>query len=554
MAPLKRREKSEPPRQTAGWLTPNKILVLIMLLVLALRLVTIPARKMVQFDETAYLRMAENLAAGIKPWDISGLTDTHYAPLLPMFIAAFSFVVRDIVLSGYIVVALFGSLLVLPTYFLARELINPKVGLMAAALTGLTPIFLGTSEYIYSEMLYIFFMLSAVYYGWMMLKKQSPKCGGLAGLALGLAYLANPSALFYVVILLLLALVVAASKGGWGRLLVAAGVFLAAFALFAAPYVWYLHHELGRWTYSGKFIAGNIYSATYNIPRDNVKEWEKALLPLTDDGSEVKVLVLEADPTLNNPVNFILHYPVQAAKNFIKQVWVLHSQVLQQVFPLWLLPLVGLGLFGNGWDRRRALAAGYLVLMTLPVLLVLSMLSFPRFFMPFIPFGMIFAAQGWQKLEEWGVSTMSLAGGRAGALPWQKLVPVIAAAAVLLPVLGMGGLTLIKQSYSLEYKEAGQWVRENAGPGTKIMNREFSSAYYAGGVALVVPYDSYERTTAYARNKGADYMIISRKAIQDLRPGLKRLLEGDGGHPEWRLVHRVRPQTGSETYIFQLVK
>lgn len=540
--------------RASGWLTSGRVLALIVLLVFAVRLASIAVRPMVQFDETAYLRMAENLAQGMKPWDISGLTDTHYAPLLPLFIAAFSFVFRDFVLAGYVVVAAFGALLAVPAFLLARELVNERVGLMAAALTGLTPFFLGTSEYIYSETLYIFFLLSAVFYGWTMLKKKSPVCGALAGLSLGLAYLANPSALFYFVILLALAAAVALRQKAWRRQALAAGAFMAVFLIFAAPYVWYLHHELGRWTYSGKFIAGNIYSATYDIPRDNVKEWERALLPLTEDGTEIKVLVLESDSTLNNPLNFIVHYPVQAAKNFVKQVHTLHAEVLQQVFPLWLLPLVGLGLFAQGWDRRRAAVVGYVALMAVPVLLVLSMLAFPRFFMPFIPFAMIFAAQGWQRLEQWGKGTAALNAGGGAAAGRQRAAVWIVGAAVLLPVLVMGAFTLHKQSYAPEYKEAGLWVKENEGSGKVIMGREFSSAYYAGGTALLVPYDSYERTTEYARNKGVDYLIIGRQALKDLRPGLQRLLDDGAGHPEWRLVGTVRPGTGTETCIFELVK
>jgi 4-amino-4-deoxy-L-arabinose transferase-like glycosyltransferase len=555
MASPERKSDGAHTASPAGWFTPARLLVLIMLLVFAVRMLSILTRQIVQFDETAYLRMAENLAAGMKPWDISGVTDTHYAPLLPMFIAAFSFLFQDFIFSGYVVVALFGSLLVLPTYLLGRELVNQKTGLMAAALTGITPIYISTSEYIYSEMLYIFFMLFGVFFGWRMFNKRTILSGALAGLSLGLAYLASPSALFYFVILLILLLAVALGKKTWRRsLLPVSGIFVASFALFAAPYIWYLHHELDRWTYSGKFIAGNIYSATNNIPRDSTNEWEKALLPLTEDGSEVKVMVLERDPTLNNPVNFVLHYPVQATKNFVKQVYTLHAEVLQQVFPLWLLPLIGLGLFGSAWDRRRSVAVGFLALMATPVLLVLSMLTFPRFFMPFIPFAMIFVGQGWQRLEDWGREMVSRRAGRQRLPRGQRMVPWAIGALVLLPLLVLGGLTLLRHSYNTGYKEAGLWLKENEGSGKIVMCRDYSSAYYAGGYYLGIPYDSYERTTEYAKSKGVDYLVIDKRGITELRPGMGQLLDEDSAHDEWRLVHRDQTQTDKETMIFQLVK
>lgn len=535
-------------------LTPGRWLLLIMGLSVIVRILVTLHHQMIQFDETAYVRMAENLAAGKGPLDISGLTTTHYSPLLPLLIAGLAVVLKNYVLSGYVVVAVFGTLLVVPTYLLGRELIGTRVGLMAAALMAISPFYVGTSEYIYSETVYIFFLLSGLYFGWVMLKTSRRASGSMAGVSLGLAYLANPSGLFYVITLLVLALIVAWRQGAWRRMAWPVGLFLFCFMIFAAPYIGFMHHELGRWTYSGKFIAGNTYSATHNIARDDIGTWEKEMMPLNADGTDVKMLDLEQDSTLNNPVNFILHYPVQAGKNFFKQVYELHARVLQQVFPLWLLALLGLGLFARGWDRERARALGYLWIMTLPVLLVLSMLAFPRFFMPFIPFAMIPTAEGWLRLEEWADCTISktIAGKRREIL--LRLAPWVVGVAVLAPVMAFAGLMVLKHSYATEYKEAGLWLKDNAGSGKKVMNREYSSAYYAGGTAVVLPYDTYERTTSYARIKGVDYMIIDRKAIIDWRPGLSMLLEDEASHPEWKLVQKIRPGTDRESLVFELVK
>lgn len=540
------------PVRPRSLLTPGRCLLLIMLMSVVARILVTLSHQMIQFDETAYVRMAENIAAGKGPLDISGLTTTHYSPLLPLLIAGTAVFLKNYILSGYVVVAIFGTLLVVPTYLLGRELIGTRAGLMAAALMAILPFYVGTSEYIYSETVYIFFLLSGLYFGWVMLKTGRRASGAMAGVSLGLAYLANPSGLFYVMTLLVLALIVAWRKGAWRRMAWPVGLFLFCFMIFAAPYIWYMHHELGRWTYSGKFIAGNTYSATHNIPRDDIGAWEKELMPLNADGTEVKVLELEQDSTLNNPVNFILHYPMLAGKNFFKQVYELHARVLQQVFPIWLLALLGLGLFARGWDRSRALALGYLWIMTLPVMLVLSMLAFPRFFMPFIPFVMIPTAIGWLRLEEWAAGTISntIIGKRREIM--LRLAPWVVGVAVLAPVMALAGLTVLKHGYATEYKDAGLWLKDNAGSGKKVMNREFSSAYYAGGTAVVLPYDTYERTTGFARVKGVDYMIISRKAIIDWRPGLMRLLEDTAGHSEWKLVQKVRAGTDRETLIFEL--
>ncbi|MDO8736745.1 MAG: glycosyltransferase family 39 protein [Thermoleophilia bacterium] len=522
-----------------------------MALSVIVRILVTLKHQMIQFDETAYVRMAENIAAGNGPLDISGLTTTHYSPLLPLLIAAVAVVLRDYVISGYVVAAVFGTLLLVPTFMLGRDLVGERAGLMAAALMAIAPFFLGTTEYIYSETVYIFFLLMGLHFAWVMLHSHQRLAGAVAGASLGFAYLTNPSGLFYMVAIVALAIVVAWRQHVWRLMAGPAGLFLLCFFILAAPYFWYMHHELGRWTYSGKFIAGNTYSATHGISRDDIKTWEKELMPLNEAGTEVKVLELEQDTTLNNPVNFVLSQPKHAAVNFFKQVYEFHAKVLQEIYPLWLLPLLGLGLFARGWDRKRAVALGYLAVMTLPALLVLSMLAFPRFFMPFIPFAMILTAEGWLRLEEWTGGTVAGTINGKRTETWARLVPWAVGVAVLAPVLAFAGLTVMKQGYATEYKEAGLWLKDNGGAGSEILTRDFSSAYYAGGTAVALPYDTYDRTNGYARIKGVDYMIISRKAIVDWRPGLKPLLQDESSHPEWKLLQTIRPGTDREALIFE---
>lgn len=540
-------------KQKTGFWTPGRVLALIMLVALAIRVLATLTRSMIQFDETAYVRMAENLADGLGPLDVSGLTSTHFTPLLPMLITAVAFVLQDYILSGYIVVIVFGTLILLPTYLLGKELINERVGLMAAALMAVSPFFVGTSEFIYSESVDIFFMMMALFFGWHMLKRQRITCGAAAGICLGLDYLARPTAIFYLFALLGLALLVAWRKHVWTRMLKAAGILILLFLVFAIPYVIFLHSELGRWTYSGKMIAGNTYSATHNIKRQDTETFERELLRLNDEGTGVFVLDLEGDSNWNNPINFVINHPKQAVKNFFKQAQILLTDVLQQLVPLWLLPLLGLGLFARGWTRERAVAVGYTTVMLLPALLILSMLAFPRFFMPYVPLVTIFIAAGWQRLEVWADETAMLSIFNE---PLRKRVvraaPWLLAVAVLVPVLMVAGAQVARQDYAVEFKEAGLWLKEEVGSGKNILNREYSSAYYAGGTAVVLPYADYDDTTAYARYKEIDFLVISRKAIEGLRPQLAVLMEDDASHPEWQLVETIRPGTDRETYIFKL--
>lgn len=540
------------PRLAGGFWTAGRVLALIMLAALAIRILATMTRSMIQFDETAYVRMAENLANGLGPLDVSGLTSTHFSPLLPLMIAAVAFVVRDYILSGYIVVIIFSTLILLPTYLLGKELVGERAGLMAAALMAVSPFFISTSEFIYSESVDIFFMMMALFFGWQMLKRRRLACGAAAGICLGFDYLARPTAIFYLVALAGLAVLVAWRRRAWLPMAKPAGVMLAVFLVFAIPYVIFLHAELDRWTYSGKMIAGNTYAATYGFKREDTARFERELLTLNQSRTQVKVLELEADPEWNNPINFILSHPAQALKNFFRQTQVLLTDVLQKLVPLWLLPLLGLGLFAGGWSRQRAAGVGFTAVMLLPALLILSMLAFPRFFMPYVPLVSIFIAAGWRRLEGWASETVSLTASGKLRDRLQVAAPWLVGVLVLLPVLAFAAGMTLRQDYPVEYKEAGRWIEREAGAGQRILGRDYSSAYYAGGTAVVLPYADIGDTTAYARYREVDYMVVSRRAIEELRPGLKPLLEG-GGDPDWRLVETIRPGTGRETYIFRLL-
>jgi len=530
-------------------LTPGRILALLMAAALVIRVLAALTRPMIQLDETAYVRMAENLGAGNSMLDISGMTTTHFSPLLPLFIAGTAAVVRDYVVAAFIVVTVFGSLMLLPTYLLGKELASTKVGLMAAALLAVTPLMVDYSSRVYSESVYIFFLLLGIVFGHHMLRGCRVACSILAGAALGMAYLANPSAVFYVMALVVLALIVAYVRGIWRPLAKAFVFFLIFFLLYAVPYVLYLHGELGKWTYSGK-IPGNIYASTHGL-RVNTLEWEKDVMGLTDNNRDLRVNHLENE---GDPASTFLRHPLQGAKIFVQQSYVFYNEELQRTLPLWLLPLLGLGLFARGWSRRRAAGVGYLLIMMAPALLIVTMYAYNRFFMPFVPMVLVWGGEGWLRLDEWGDETIGFSISEEKIPRWRRLAPWVIGAAVILPLLAYSAVTVKKQTYPIGYKDAGLMIRQQAGTDKRIMSREYSAAYYSGGTAVLLPYADYDSTTEYARNKNVDYLVIGKAELSDWRPTLERMLDDSSSPPDWQYVGSSRPGTDQETLIFQLAR
>ncbi|MCL4472657.1 MAG: hypothetical protein M1539_05745 [Actinobacteria bacterium] len=543
-------------QHTARGLSQGTILFLIVLASLIINTIMTLKRTTLQFDEIEYVRMAENLAAGKGPLEVSGLTSTHFTALLPLGIAAAATVFRSYVFSAYLVVTIFWSLITVPTYLLGRGLANGKVGLMAAALVAVMPAFIVNREYVYSESLYIFFLLFAIVFGRHMFRGCRVPCSILAGTSLGLAYLANPAALYYVLLFAGLAAAVAIRNGIWRHMAKATGLFLLFFALFATPYVLFLHAELGRWTYSGKTVGGPIYEASNNLSGAPTIQSERDLESLTDDNTTLKIFQLEADTSVNNPINFAIAYPKQAVKNFFSQLTVLHNQVMVELVPLWLLPLAGLGLFAVGWTRRKAAGVGYLLLMLGPGVLNMMVLAYPRFFLAFVPLLMVWVAMGWSKLQEWGGETVGLSFSEPRASRYRRWVPWILGVAILLPPLALAAHDGYLYTYDTGDKQAGQWIKAETGGGARIMNAV--AAYYAGGTLVTPPFADYDRTTAYARYQHVDYMVFDRKALAGDHAELSRLLGPAASHPEWKLVDEIQPSSSSDPadqiLIFHLEK
>lgn len=526
----------------AGW-----ILVGIMVLALVIRVLAVLTRPLIQLDETAYVSMAENLARGLGPLEITGKSTTYFSPLLPLMIAGVAAVVRNYIAAGYIVVVAFGSLITLPAYLLGKEFAGKRVGLMIAALIAVMPLMVDYSSRIYSESVYVFFLLLAVVFGRHMLMGCRIPCGTLAGASLGMAYLANPAAVFYVLALVLLAVIVALVRGIPKQMARALAFFLIFFALYAIPYVVFLHSELGRWTYTGKNVDVNAFTADLNLNYETA-EFEQVAMALTPDKHEIVVNDLKAQP---GPVGLFIEHPVRQSKVFARQGYKLYDELLSQIIPIWLLPLMGLGLFARGWSRRRLTAVAYLLLMMAPALLVLSIFAVPRFFIPFLAIALLWVAEGWSRLEQWGGETLALDFAEPVVRRWRRYVPWAMGALVLLPVLAYTAFTIGGQDYQVENRQAGEWIKANAGEGQRIMNRESTSAYYAGGTPVSIPYAGYDDTNEYARFQDIDYLVVSREVIEEWRPGLAPLLEDGGAHPQWTLVQTISPGVSGETYVFR---
>lgn len=268
-----------------------------------------------------------------------------FPPGYPLVIEFFRFFISDAVLSAQIVSVLFGGLLVVPLYVLARHFGGSKVALVATVLAVFNPLMIRYGAMAMSESQFIFFSVAAF-------ACYVRRYHVLFGIASGIAYLTRPEALLFFVLLLGYDLVKV-------RDLRFAGLSLAGVLLFIAPYVISLRVETGEWSLSPK--------------SENLRVWDVDWRAnLAKEGSPSSVQV----PTSELVLASVSSYPDRLAA---------HAENLLTFAGIPLLLAAAYGIA----KHRNILYAGMAMFIVLPLF---GLNPFSRFILPYVPFLALFAA------------------------------------------------------------------------------------------------------------------------------------------------------------------
>jgi len=317
-----------------GWSTRTEWIILgvVSLGGLALRLYVIQFHPFVDFDGAFYINYFRDRA-----WQ--GV----FHPGYPLLIELFRLIISDGFIAARMVSVVFGTLIAIPLFYLARHFMNPPGALAATIIVVLNPLMIRYSALPMSEMQFIFLELLA----FLCYVRGKPL---LFGIVSGLAYLTRPEAVVFFVALALLDLWKKRNSQFPLRALL-------GFLLLALPYVIYLRVETGAWTMSPKTV--------------NLREWE------TNWHANLK---LESPPAGETPLMerwlaSIKGYPERMG-NYIELLSTFAG------IPLCLLGVIGMVRAPN------ILLAGMLMFLFLPLF---GLSPYDRFVLPYIPFLGVFA-------------------------------------------------------------------------------------------------------------------------------------------------------------------
>jgi len=527
--------------------------ILVVSLLLRLRLVGID--RIVRWDEPDYLTLGRHLITG-QGYSVSGRVDVHYPPLFPLVTGLLYPLTHDMKLNSDICFVVFGTLFLLPLYWLTKRLFGARVAVMSTLMLCVYPaltssvLFWGTMI----EPLYLLLLFTAFCSVWLAWEKQTPTSYAVMGGLFGITYLVKPEALVYLGWFLALLLLGQLWRGKLmrSRTLLALLSAIAAFALVIAPYIAFLYRETGRILITGKL--GVTYVAGEGAVLHDPGLYDRALARLDSAGEEI--IWFSPDRFKYDLWQIIRADP----RAFLLRTWrnvnALESLLfVRRVFPFYLLVLVALGVLGQPWDKDRLVKELFLLATIPPVLVFLPFHIELRYFAAMLPVLVIWVAKGIDSLAWWVTQTWnklrpkSTLAGRIGKVTAIFLCGLLVLYFVVLqPSVVADGLA----GQNPSRREAGLWLKQHSSPDAMIMSRDTEVAFYADRRWAATPNEEYARFIEYVRKRGADYVIVDEREVTVIRPQLALLLDEDNPPPELRHVYTA-PDPRGKTIVYEVL-
>lgn len=537
----------------AGLVIPGSLFWPVVLLSsLAVRILVSFPKKIIEWDGTFYADFAQAFARG--DW-AEGLS-TAWPPLYSLLIALASFAAPGTIEGGdparfeiasRVVSVIAGTLLVIPSYLLARRYFSVGWAQVATILIATHPRLLHYSASALSEMTYTVCLLTALAAFatiFPLVNGQDSSVGssrrlpsrpwlrlGAAGSLFALAYLARPEGFFLALAMLLVAVLVEKRhrKYQWA--------FLVGLLIFSLPYLLYLRSELGWWSLGEK---GNyIFWIGYR------GEYEQLYPPPRDQGRRVHesgALSRDLPSDQMHIAGFIAKKPGVFLQRFLSGLGeIAHTQLPVTVYHHFLL----LGIVGLFFIR-----AGPWWLVVLPVvvasLLYSSMLLDRRYFVPLIPLLLLLSTRG-----------MIAIAAASGRLRIRSAHRRLIGFSLLLAIVAFNLLYTFWRSLpsdaDLEHRKTGQWLlQETAHRGVEIRDKNRDRhvvlsgrpwvAYYSGGLNGEFVRAPLPEFVEYTERRRAEFVVADERTAAENHKTMGLLLDPDNAPKSFKPIHqRERP-------------
>jgi 4-amino-4-deoxy-L-arabinose transferase-like glycosyltransferase len=500
-----------------------------------LRALFTTARMVLSGDEVHY---AESLHLFMQGRIIEGFSD-YWSFFYPLAAVPFGLLYGDAETGLRLLSTISGTALLVPCMLMAKSLWGGRSALFVGLLAALHTNLLAFSSAAMTESFYSLLLMLALLFFMRRVREGGGANAILAGLMLGLAYLARQEAQF---ILFLFVLILLVGKGGIGvggpaRKRFAGVLLLVIFyAIPIIPYSAVLHEKTGRWQMGSK-ASVNLSSP---LVWEGGLERERYVYSLDEDGVERRIEEIGK----KNPLEILWRQKGAIAARYFEKFSRGTQLVPLLLVTPFLLVLVPIGLFGRKWGDKgpetMLLLVGLLPFILYPIFHIEI-----RYLVPYLPIYIMWGGVGCAVITKWlGENTSR------GALVAALLLFVVFFSLVPYSVRRYAG---IRRGQTLEYREVGRWIRERCEPGARILAPPGTSySYYAGNpAATFIPWTDTDGLLGYARRHRFDYLVLDERYIIDSRPMLEPLLN-DEGYPGLDRVMTFSSAAGGMVMLFRI--
>jgi len=521
-------------------------------------------QRIVWGDEPFYLWLGRNWLTG-QGYSFTGYADVHHTPMYPLLSGLSYLLTRNLVtgeanrleLASNVCYLVFGILLVIPIYYLAKQMYGQKAAVVSAVLVAAypaistAPLFWGTL----TEPPYYFFVYAGLLLVLLAMRGERWWTFLLAGMFFGMAYLTRPEAVAYVALgAAVIALVRLFEKRLFSRAVwIGFVIYLIGFLLFFLPYVYYVYRETGSWMVSEK--AGVTFITCIGLSENDTVAFDQATWGLDSTGLEVFFFSRESYHV--NMLDVIRAYPSEFAQLVVRNVRRFVSSALSlTLFSFYLLPFLGLAFFRTAWDKRRTKGELLLLASLAPVLVFVLFFIQDRYIATLLPTLVIWLGLGTYELGAWLCDTVAnwLDPRKLGRF-WRGVVTALPTL-VLIFFLALLQLRVVEQytstgSFRPEHKTVGLWLKDNIPSDSVIMARYPAIAFYADSRWEPTPNAAVPQVLEYALANGVDYFVVDELEARELRPQFLPLVRGENLSAELKLIH-VDDSSDGKLVIYKL--
>ncbi len=472
-----------------------KILLALLALAFVLRLFLVASPEVIRNDGTEYVRQARQFLLG-------NLSEGRSPPLYPLLIAGVQMITRDFEMAGIWVSVIFGTLLVLPLFYLGRAVFNETVGIVSALLGAVHPFLYVAAGSVLTESPYYFFFATSVVLGWYTFTTAGLRSLLLFGFSTTLAYLTRPEAIGIPIVFSAWTLFTNPpdQKRPLAKRIAIILIVGISFLAFSFPYLYQIRKDTGAWGFSKK--------ATISLGSLSSEEAAPSLQTLR----KIKGVTLSS----------LIKHPLAVLGRMGAGVLVSLYTFFYSYNPiLFFLGLVGwVFLFKRGspdhWKGNLFLLAH---------LIFYFGFVFPFFFIAkrytsqMVPISIPWAALGFLESTEW-------LHRRWGKGVSSKTFSILLGVFLLTGLFIQGAMTHAREHRTIR-KEAGLWMKDHLPRETKIMSRLPQEAFYAELPWVLLPKKSYEDVLTVARFSGVQYLIVDEDIEQDSPGFLRDIKEED---------------------------